>query len=134
MPVAPLPCPLCAGFIQVDSDWSGREVAYPLCGGAFVVPLQATSHSSPVSPQPPPPPPHAVSSDDADLLPPGAAAPGSRAVTPPLDGLLPRGAAWVVAPPAIYNAAPKPFAPIVTPKPVKSPALRQQPPSAPAVA
>src|SRR5437899_143973 len=94
MPVAPLPCPLCAGMIQVDSDWAGRQVACPLCRGAFVVPGQAggsgTNACGAVSP---PPPPRSMESGDnaADLLPPGAAVQQAEAASAGLEMLLPPG-------------------------------------------
>jgi hypothetical protein len=130
MPVAPLPCPLCAGFIQVDSDWSGREVACPLCGGAFVVPPPPT-YPSPVVPSPPPT--QVVSSDSADLLPPGAAATASVVVSPPLDELLPPGAASACAPPESDDVSAKSYVPIVITKPTKAPASTRQSPPASAV-
>src|SRR5947209_19734868 len=129
MPVAPLPCPLCAGVIQVDSDWAGREVACPLCGGAFVVPPQATSYSTPVVPPPPSLSTQAASWDAADLLPPGAIATANVAVSPPLDELLPPGAASIVAPLPNDSVAPQTFVPIVTTKPSKPSASRLPPPA-----
>jgi len=136
MPVAPLPCPLCAGVIQVDSDWAGRQVACPLCGGSFVVPpppgVGAISHSL-VPPPPPPAPNQPITSDAADLLPPGAAAPASVAVNEPLDELLPPGATAAAMPPASESAAPRSFVPTIITRPKQPAAPRRQPQPAAAV-
>src|SRR5206468_11446973 len=106
MPVTPLPCPLCAGMIQVDSDWAGRQVACPLCGGAFVVPGQAgASGTNACGAVSPPPRPHSrpMESGDnvADLLPPGAAAPQPESAVPAISSQLPPRAVDAAPPDAV---------------------------------
>src|SRR4051812_33690289 len=97
MPVVALPCPLCTGTIQVDRDWAGQQVACPLCGGAFVVPLSPIAgEESVANPIVPPPPiffrPPETTDDAADLLPPGAAARPADLSSISVDAHLPPGA------------------------------------------
>jgi hypothetical protein len=137
MPVAPLPCPLCTGVIQVDSDWAGRQVACPLCGGAFVVPPHPPDGAISRCVVPPPPPPPAsnqsISSDATDLLPPSAPAPTSVAVNEPLDELLPPGTPAAAMPPASESAGPQSFVPTIITRPKQPPAPRREPRPAPIV-
>jgi hypothetical protein len=143
MPVAPLRCPLCAGMIQVDSDWAGRQVACPLCRGEFVVPPQplAAIAAPPASVVPPPPPSPATSGaaaadDTADLLPPGVSVIAATSAETADELLPPRGGSSTLSDAAAPTGpvASERFVPIsITVKAGGTPAPRRPPPPGAAI-